>query len=427
MKTSMENLEGLLREIKVELPADTFHTEVDKKIKKLAKEARIDGFRKGKVPTNIIKNKFGENIKYEVANTIIGDSLSKVFAKEKVHPVATPNIVSLDFNQNNALHFKVHFEVSPEIDLKPLSELKFDYLNCEIMPEDINKTLSDLQQKHINYNTTDRASKLGDKINLDFLGSIEGQVFEGSEAKNYELLLGSKQMIPGFEEGVIGKKSGDSTTLNTTFPEHYPAKHLAKKEVQFKVHINQVLMPGKLPELTDKLAQKVGAKNLTELTANIKQHMAEEANTRLNAQNKEVIFSRLIKANPIPIPKTSIEAEVKRLTDHKASRKDNMDNENIEKDIKIEAEKHVHLGLLLAKIVSNHNLKVSDEQVKEKIQTIVSAYGDHEQADVMFDRFYQEKHADISSLLLEEKIIKHILEEAKVNHIKMSFNDALKA
>ncbi len=427
MKTSMENLGELLREIKVELPIDIFHTEVDKKIKKLAKEAHINGFRKGKVPTGIIKNRFGKNIRYETANTIIGDFLPKIFVKENAHPVATPDIVSLDFSQNDVFRFKVRFEINPEIILKPLSELEFDYLSCEITPENINKALGSLQQKHIKYSATDRISKLGDKINLDFFGSIEGQAFKGGEAKNYELLLGSKQMVPDFEEGLIGKKLGDTFTLNITFPEHYPARHLAKKTVQFKVHINQVLMPGNLPELTDEFAQKLGSKNLAELTVNIKQHMIEEANTRLNSKNKEVVFSKLIKANPITLPKTSIEAETKRLANHQNLKTDAIHNKDIGENMQAEVKKRVHLGLLLAKIIVDYKLKVSDEQIKEKIRAISSAYG--KQADTMFDELYQnqEKRSDISALLLEEEIITYIVKYAKVNHIKMPFNDVVKA
>ena len=234
MKTSLTTLEGLKRSLTVELPVDTFNQKTEKNIKSLATKVRIDGFRKGKIPANILRQRFGASAKSDAATEMVSETLEDALKDADVVPAAQPSLTNVDTENSESLIYTIEFEVYPEIKLNALSSLKIDQVTSKVTEEDEERALQDLQDRSTEYKSVKRKSKEGDRLIIDFEGLMDGESFEGGAAEAFEIILGRGTMIDGFEKGLIDIAPGKNVEVNATFPEDYHVENLAGREAIFK-------------------------------------------------------------------------------------------------------------------------------------------------------------------------------------------------
>ncbi len=418
MKTTIIKSEELIREIGVELDIKEFQNNINKEINKLTKTAKINGFRHGKVPAKIIKQKFGKNIKFDVANKMVNEVLPDVIAKENLNPTSAPDLIELDTQNEQALKFVLKFEVYPEVSLAPINELDIEIIQSQLTEDDLNKTFDDICKQNATYSELNRKSANGNKVNIDFIGTIDGEKFQGGEAKNFDVILGDNKMIPGFEQGLLAKKPQDKTTLELKFPKDYQVKDLANKQVFFDITINSV-MAVKVPELNDEIVKKYGENSVAEFKEHTKKHMQDELQKRLDSNNKDAIFSSLLKANDIVVPESIIETEAQNIAKNMQQQAQQSSNyNNIDSSIfHKQAKERVQLSLLMKETVDKNNISVDDEQIKDRIKQIAKEHSEDENTVINWHYEDKTRLANIESLLLEELVVKHITNSAKIKTV----------
>ncbi len=427
MNTTLIHLDGLARELKVELPIDVFNTAVKAELTKTAKTIKLDGFRPGKVPAVVVEKKFGASIRAEVAQKMVSETLPKAFAKEGVSPAATPNLTDLILDDKAFLKFNVTFDIFPKINLSPVEELEFAQTTCNISEADIQQTLTDLTKQQATYAIVDKEAQDTDKVNIDFTGRVDGEVFEGGESKAFDLVLGEKKMIVGFEDGLMGKKAGEDFLLNISFPQDYQAPELAGKAAIFEIKVNSISCV-ELPPLDEELAKKYNQTSVAGLTSSAKKHMETELNKQLISRNKEAVFDALIQANPVEIPESSIKdeannllADMKQRMGEKSAKTDNISAELFND----KAKKRLQLGLLVAKVCADYGLEVGKDQIQDRITDIAKQ---HNQPEEQVKSWYYEdpsRLSDIESSLTEDLVVKHLVKTAKVTTDEKTFSEVV--
>ncbi|MFP6776474.1 MAG: trigger factor, partial [PS1 clade bacterium] len=245
MKTSLEKLEGLKRSLTVELPIDTFNQKTDKVLQSMASQAKIDGFRKGKVPVSLLRKRFGASASTDAANEVVNETLGNALEESKSNPVSQPTLTKIDSNDGKFFYYTVEFEVFPEVKAADFSKIKVEQVKVKITKEDEDRTLNGLKEQLTEYAAVKRKSKTGDRLTIDFKGTIDGEVFDGGEAENFIIVLGKGSMIEGFEDGLTDVSTGKSIKLNLTFPKEYHADNLAGKDVIFEINVKDVASPKK--------------------------------------------------------------------------------------------------------------------------------------------------------------------------------------
>jgi trigger factor len=426
MKTSLTTLDGLKRTLTVELPADTLNQKAEQILKKMASQVEIDGFRKGKVPASVMRQKFGQRAKVDAVNEVVNDTLTDALTKVKVNPASRPNITKIDTDSEKVFSYTVEFEVYPEIKVADFSKLKVEQAKTKISKEDEDKTLKTLTEQALEYKAVKRKSKEGDQVIIDFKGMLDGEVFEGGVASDFKMILGKGSMIAGFEDGLKGISTGNSTTLDLTFPKEYHAPQLAGKAVVFEVDMKAVEAP-KTPELDDKFAAKFGEKDMDALKVSMKKQMGVEVTNRLANQNKDDLFGVLLEANDFEVPQASVEEEAKSLLQEMQQRlqqqnmppQDNMPASTFNP----EAERRVKLGLLINQIATDHKIEATKAQLDAKLAEMAASYG--EQAQQMLDYYNADpaRMTSIELMVVEEMVQNLVLKEAKVTIKKKTFEE----
>lgn len=425
MKTSLEILDGLKRSLIVELPIELFREKTDKVLRGMASQVNIDGFRKGKVPLSILRQKFGDRAGSDAVNEIVNDTLVDALTDAKITPAARPEITKIDSKNENVFSYTIEFEVYPEVEVADFSKLKVEQTKVKITKADEERTLQGLIEQSTEYKSVKRKSKDGDQITIDFKGMIDGEVFEGGDASDFKMVLGKGTMIAGFEEALTDIAAGKSTALDLTFPEDYHAPQLAGKDVTFEVDVKEVASP-KAPKLDNKFAEKFGEKDMDALKKSIKEQMRVEADNRLANQNKDALFGVLLEANDFVVPQGSIDAEAQNLMQEMQERMQQQGapmQDMPASTFNPEAERRVKLGLLIAQIASDNDITASKEQIDAQLEEMSQAYG--ENAQQMVD-YYQQDPTRLSSieLMVVEKMVQAlILEKATVTNKNKKFQE----
>jgi len=426
MKTSLETLEGLKRSLTVDVSIDTFNEKVDKILKTMASQVSIDGFRKGKVPVAMVKKRFGDNAKSDAVNEIVNETLVEALTEAKVTPAARPSVTKVDAEGDTDFSYSVEFEVFPEVKLEDFSKLEVEQIEVDITKADEERTLKGLQEQLIEFKTVKRKSKEGDRVSMDFVGTIEGETFEGGEAKDFKLVLGKGTMIPGFEEAVTDVAAGKSVDLDVSFPDDYHATHLAGKPVKFKITINEVGSP-KEPKLDAAFAKKFGESDMDALLVSMKEQMRTEIDGRIEQLNKDALFNALAAANKFDVPQGSIDGEAQNLLTEMQERMQQQ-GQTPQADMPTsvfneEAERRVKLGLMVGQIASDNQMQASMEQIDARIQEMSQAYG--ENAQQMVDYYNEDvtRKSSVELMIVEKMVQEKILESAKVKIVKKKFTD----
>ncbi len=424
MKTSLNTLDGLKRSLTVELPVDTFNDKTEKIIKSLATKVRIDGFRKGKIPANILRQRFGASAKSDAATEMVSETLEDALKDADVVPAAQPSLTNVDTENSESLIYTIEFEVYPEIKVNTLSSLKIDQVTSKVTEEDEERALQDLQDRSTEYKSVKRKSKEGDRLVIDFEGLMDGESFEGGAAEGFEIVLGRGTMIDGFEKGLIDIAPGKTVEVNATFPEDYHVENLAGREAVFKVKVNEVGSPIELKR-DDEFAKKFGEKDFETMKTRMTSQMKMELESRLVQQNKDTAFSALLEANDFEVPEGSVSSEALRLQQDMESR---MEQQGMPSKGKLPAEmfneeaaRRVKLGLLINKIATDSEITAEKDLVDAKLNEMSLQYGESAQQMIDWYNTDPSRLANIESIVVEDLVAKHIADEAKVTSTEKNF------
>ena len=428
MKTSLNTLEGLKRSLTVELPIDAFNQKTDKILQSFAKKARIDGFRKGKIPTKILRQRFGASAKADATNEVVSETLEEALTDADVSPAAQPSLTNVDTESSDNFIYTIEFEVYPEVSVAPLSNLNIDQISATVSEEDEERALQDLQDRATEYKTVKRKSKNGDRLIIDFEGLLDGESFEGGAAEGFEIILGRGAMIEGFEQGLVDVAAGKTVEVKATFPEDYHVENLAGREAVFKVKVNEVGSPKEMKR-DDKFAKKYGEKDFETMKSRMSKQMQLELSSRVAQQNKDAAFTALLTANDFEVPVGSVSSEAMKLKEDMEAR---MEQQGMpskgnfpEAMFQEEASRRVKLGLLINKIAIDSEIKPEKEQVDAKLKEMSMQYG--ESAQQMIDWYNSDpsRLAGVESIVVEELVAKHVALEAKVNVTEKNFQEIM--
>ncbi|WJW74499.1 trigger factor [Thiohalobacter sp. IOR34] len=427
MQVSVENTGPLERRMTVQLPAEQVDQEIDNRLKSLARTARLDGFRPGKVPMRVIKQRFGRQVEQEVANELIGSSFQEALSQQNLRPAGGPRFEPGEIQAGQGLEYVAIFEVYPEFEPAGLEGVEIEKPAVEVSEADVDAMIDKLRQQRASWESVERPAKEGDQVTVDFKGTIEGEPFEGGEGSGMQVEIGSGRMIDGFEEGLVGAKAGDELTLDLKFPEDYGKSELAGKPVQFAVKVTQVAEP-KLPEVDEDFARSLGIEDgsVESLRSEIQRNMQRELDAALKAVVKDRAFEALLAANEIEVPAALVDEEIQRLSEEMHQQLGgNSQGLNLPGSLfEDKARRRVTLGLIIGEIVKRNGIQVDPERVRSTVENIAASY---EKPEEVVRWYYenQEALASAQTLVLEEQVVEWILGQAKVSEKPCSFDELI--
>jgi len=430
MQVSIETLEGLERKMTVQVPSERVDEAVEKKLKDLSKSVRIDGFRPGKVPLKVVQQKFGGQVRQEVIGDVIESSYQKALIQEKLRPAGMPSIDSVSSEEKQDMSYTATFEVYPEVEQLQLESIEVEKQLVEISDKDFDDMLQKLREQRKTWKETKSAAKKGFQVMVDFEGRIEGEIFEGGAGKDMPVEIGAGQMLPEFENGLEGIKAGEEKVVEVNFPEDYHGKDVAGKTAKFTLKATQVSKP-ELPELDEEFAKGFGVEDgdLDKMRTDIRANMEKEKNDRLKMDLKNKVMTGLLEHNEIIAPSALVAEEVKGLRAQALQRMGQnapaMDENSLPDQLfSEEATRRVQLGLLIGEVIRQEKLELDQSLVDSTIEEMAVAY---EQPDQVRDYYRQNQQArsGLESMVLEDQVVAHILEKAKVAEKEGSFDNLM--
>lgn len=429
MQVTVESGEGLERRLSVEMPASRLAEEIDKRLKRLARNVRMDGFRPGKVPLRVIKQRFGGQVRQEATAELVQATLIEAAEQEKLRLAGQPQIELRGGDTGETFSYTASFEVMPEIQDAKVANLQVKQPAAEVTEADVDAMIEKLRKQRVIWHPVERPAAEGDTVKIDFEGFIEGEPFEGSEAENVPLRLGSGAMIEGFEAGLIGATREETRTLSLKFPDDYRAHQLAGKDVEFVIKLNQVSVP-QLPEVDAAFIKDFGVEDGTQesFRADVRGNIERELRQKLRSVTKDQVWNALLAANPVTLPKVLVQAEAARLKDQ-AKAEMVQSGRGIAIDLPIEmfkqrAERRLAIGMLMGHIVQQHELKAEGHRVRTIVEDVAAAY---ENPNEVVDYYMgdKEQRSNLERLALEEQVIDWVLGQAEVEVETKSFEEIM--
>ena len=411
--------------MRVELPAERIEKEVDSRLKKVGRTAKIKGFRPGKIPPTVVRQRYGVQVRQEVLSDMMGQSYRDAVIQENLSPVAQPKIEPEVSKNTDGFAYVATFEVLPEVKLQGLDKIEVTVPDVEILDADCDEMIDNLRKQKATWKTVERISKEGDQVIVDFDGQLKGEPIEGGKGSEVAIVLGQGQMLPDFEEALYGIKAGDEKTFKVKFPKDYHAAELAKKKVDFSMLVHRV-EEQELPPLDDSLAEQYGVKDggIEKLREDVVENMKREVEQKSRADVREQTMTGLLDANPVEVPATMIQQEAHSMQ-HEAMRQlgveDHAEAPPIT-DFMENAEKRVRLGLLIRHVVDDNNIQVDAERMKERVATICAGY---ENAEEMANTYMNDPKIleQLEPMVIEEQAVEWLAENGVEKKKKFSFND----
>lgn len=427
MQVSVETTAGLERRMTVQVPEERIAAEVDNRLRQLARTTSIKGFRPGKVPFKMVKQRYGDQVRQEVLGDVIQSTYFEAVSQEKLRPAGYPSFEPKSLEQGKGIEYVATFEVMPEIQLATFAGVTVEKPVAQVTDADVDAMLETLRKQNAGWHAVERGAADGDRVTIDFRGTIDGADFPGNKGENVPVTLGGKRMIAGFEEGLVGAEVGEERTLDLQFPENFGYKDVAGKPVQFKVSVKKVEAP-ELPALDDAFAAKFGVEGgIIALRNEVRSNMERELEQRLGNLVKQQVMDKLLEINDITIPQALVQQESQVLAQ---KMRENMqlpaDKSGSISPAMFEeqAKKRVTLGLLLAELVQRHNLKVDADTLRRKVEQMAAGY---EQPEEVVKWFYadQRRLAEVESLALEDRVVEWVLGQVQVTEKQLGFNELM--
>ena len=430
--SNLETLDGLQRRLNASIPQQQIRGEVESRLKRLGHTAKVHGFRPGKVPLKVLEQQYGAAVQQEV----LGDSLQRSFAEaavaNKLQVAGYPQfeIKTADLNAPH-IEFSATFEVYPEVVIGDIGGESVSRVTFALSDADVEETIATLRKQRAEFKKADRAAQNEDQVRIDFSGKLNGVVFEGGEAKDVALVLGVGRMLPDFEKAIVGMKAGETNSFDMTFPEDYHGKDVAGKQVTFTITMHAV-EAAHLPEVDAEFAKTLGVMDgdVTKLKAEIKDNIGREAQRRAKVRNKDNAMELLLKVSQLEVPKSLLEEEAQRLMQQTLQ---DMESRGVKvpkgmqlpTDMFVErATKRVKLGLILAELVKQHDLKAKPEQIK----TLVREYAQSFERPEEVVRWYAaepERMREVENLVLEDNVVAWVMAGAKVSDQPVTMNELM--
>lgn len=433
MAVTVETLEKLERKITLSLPATAIETEVQSRLKRLARTVKMDGFRPGKVPLSVVAQRYGYSVQYEVLNDKVAEAFSVAANEANLRVAGQPRISEKEGAPEGELTFDAVFEVFPEVKLGDLSDVTIEKLTTEVDDGAIDKTVDILRKQRRTFaqRPQDAAAQDSDRVTVDFEGKLDGEPFQGGKAEDFQFLVGEGQMLKEFEDAVRGMKAGESKTFPLAFPEDYHGKDVAGKTADFLVTVKKI-EAAHLPEVNEAMAKSLGIADgsIDGLRADIKANLEREVKFRLLARNKQAVMDALLSKAELDLPKASVESEVERLregavADLKQRGIKDADKIEIPADVFLpQAERRVRLGLVVAELVRANELQAKPEQLKAHIDDLAASYEKPE--DVV--RWYfgdRQRLAQVEAVVIENNVSDFVLGQAKVTEKAIAFDELM--
>lgn len=428
MQVSVESTSALERRMTVGVPAERIEAEVTKRLQRTARQAKVPGFRPGKVPMKIIRQRYEADARQDVLGDVIQSSFYEAVIAEKLNPAGQPAIEPKVFEKDKDLEYVATFEVYPEFEVSGLENIKIERLQAEVADSDIDNMLDILRKQNTRYVAVDRAAARDDQLNIDFVGRIDGVEFAGGSAQGVAIVLGSGNMIPGFEEALEGAVAGEERVINPSFPENYQNEELAGKEAEFTVKINAVEEPT-LPELDDEFFTLFGMTEggLEGFREEVRKNMQRELKQALTNKLKVQVMDGLLAQNAIEVPKALVDSENYRLRVQAVQQfGGQMKAEQLPAEMFSEqAKRRVSLGLLVAQMVKQFEIEADEDRVRSTIEDMASAYQEPQQ---VVDWYYKNEQQleDVRALVLEEQVVETVLAKADVTDKAVPYEEAVK-
>ena len=422
MQVSVETLEGLQRKMTVQLPAEKVNEIVDNKLRTIAKQVRLDGFRPGKVPLKVVKQRFGDHARQEAYGELIQSTFYEAATGEKLNPAGEPKIDVKD--DESGFSYTAEFEVVPEVKLNDIAGATLERTTAEVADADVDEMLEKLRKQRVTWNKAERAAQDGDQVTVSFIGKVDGEEFEGGSAQNVPIELGSGRMIEGFEQGILGASAGEERTIYVDFPDDYQAENLAGKPATFEITVSEVAEPV-LPEMDDEFAKAFGVEEggLDKLRADIRENMERELSQKLKSQNKEKVMDLLLETNVFTVPQAMIDSEAQRLKEETKQQMQGQSSVDLPLDIfREQAERRVKLGMLVAAIVDEHKIEVDEERVRSTVDDFAASY---ESPQELKDWYYadNERLNPVRNLVLEDQVVDWVASQVNVVDKQSSFQE----
>ncbi|MCF8159790.1 MAG: trigger factor [Polaromonas sp.] len=433
MAVVVETLEKLERKMLLSMPVASIQSEVTARLKKLARTVKMDGFRPGKVPMNVVAQRYGYNVQYEVMNDKVGEAFANAASEAKLRVAGQPKISEKEGAPEGELNFEAVFEVYPEVKIGDLTTAEVEKVTTEVSDAAIDKTVDILrkQRRTFSQRSHDAAAQDGDRLTVDFEGKIDGEPFEGGKAEDFQFILGDGQMLKEFEEASRGMKTGESKTFPLAFPADYHGKDVAGKTADFMVTVKKI-EAAHLPEVNEALAKSLGIEDASVdgLRADIKKNLDREVKFRLLARNKTAVMDALVAKAELDLPNASVQAEMQRLlegarADLKKRGIKDADKVSIPEDVfRPQAERRVRLGLVVAELVRANNLQATMDQLKAHIQELAASYEKPSEVE----RWYfsdNNRLAEVEAIVLENNVTEFVMSKAKVSEKAVSFDELM--
>lgn len=430
MQVSLETTGGLERRMKVQVPAERVEREVEAQLKSLTKKAKVDGFRPGKVPLKVLRERFGDQVRSDVVRDLMQASFNEALAQEKLNPAGGPRIDSIDAAPGKDLQFTAVFEIYPEVKLAGTAGIKVERPVAEITREDIDSMLDNLRRQRATWETVERAAADGDRVQIDFEGFLDGTPFPGGKGDKAQVQLGEKRMLPDFEKGLVGIKAGESREFDVSFPADYHATEMAGKQTRFKVTAHAV--EGQvLPELDEDFCRSFGIQEggVEKLREEVADNMRRELADTVRRKLKEQALEALLEANKLDLPKALVDEEIERLRHDALVRigvRDPKKAAELPRELfEEQAVRRVSLGLLVGEIISQQRLTVDPKRVDQRLEHMASEYSKPAEAVRSF-RSSADIMRQVETVVLEEQAVDWLLDQAAVTDSPTTFKELMK-
>lgn len=432
MRVSVENTGKIGRRVTIAVPADEVEQKISERLKRLAKSAKLPGFRPGKAPIKVIEARYGGQVMQEVAGSLIEASLMDALGREGLNPAGGPDVEPTSIGRGKDLEYIATFDVYPKIEKLDISGVTIDTPECEVADQDVDATIETMRKQRTVWKSVDRGAQEGDRVIIDFTGTIDGEPFSGGQAEGYEVVLGAGQLLEEFEFGLRGTRVGGEKTISVKFPEDYQGGDVAGRSAEFAVTVVDVGEP-ELPEVNDQFAESFGVKEggIAQLREDVKRNLQREVDQRIQARVRDQVLQALINANDMELPRKLVNAEIDRaLETNRAAlaRRGVLAKSETEFDRGLfegEAKRRVALGLILREIISQRELKPDKDRMRQQVETMAAGYDDP-QAFIQWYYSDRQRVEQVEAMVLEDQVIEELLKTATAKSTRVTVDDFIR-
>jgi len=432
IQTNVKQLTDNEHQVHVTLPQSEYDRVYAEQTHKLSSQAKLPGFRPGKTPLKVIQKQFGSKIHEDTVSELLQAHYSSAIESSGLIPAVQPELTLPAVQPGDAFTFTLNVVTWPKVEIAPLSDLSFDETKVTVETSDVDAVIERLMDSQVSYDIEDgRVSELGDQVTIDFVGFVDDEAFDGGDGENHQLVLGSGQFIPGFEEQLVGLKTGDHAVVNVTFPEPYQAAHLAGKEARFETDIKAVAKAVK-PENEDGLATMLGFENAEALREDARTRLTGEADTATYQSTRDAAIDALLAANVIELPARLVDEEMKATTQRVMENMkqqgvdmpaDMLTDEDFRNEVRQRSERNLQSSILIQTVREQASLDVDEAKVEEEIEVLSKQYSaEQHDAFVSWIKSQDKEMASLRDRLLEKDCIEHIVNESQTHVVEKALS-----